>query len=103
MLLYVGILMAITADIHAPALPGGKNLATNHRVLLHRLSSTLIFFFTGSIEIILLSLLDYFLKRALLDDFVSLTFRRLNSLLIAVAMDSKPRRLKRNVVIKFRN
>ena len=32
-LLYVGTLMAITADIHAPALPGGKNLATNHRVL----------------------------------------------------------------------
>ena len=62
-----------------------------------------IFFFTGSIEIIRLSLLDYFLKTTLLDGFISLTFRRLNSLVMAVAMDPKPRRLIRNVVMRFRN
>ena len=60
-------------------------------------------FFTGSIEIIILGLLDYFLKRTLLDGFISLTFRRLNSLVMAVAMDPKPRRLIRNVVMRFRN
>ena len=60
-------------------------------------------FFTGSIGIILLIRLDCFLKRALLSGFVSLSFRRLNSLVIAVAMDPKPRRLIRNAVMKFRN
>ena len=44
-----------------------------------------------------------FLKRALLDGFVSLSFRRLNSLVMAVAMDPKPTLLKRNAVMKFRN
>ena len=62
-----------------------------------------IFFLIGSIEIIKLGLLDYFLKRTLLDGFISLTFRRLNSLVMAVAMDPKPRRLIRNVVMRFRN
>ena len=47
--------------------------------------------------------MDYFLKQAPLDGFVSLSLTRLNSLVIAVAMDPKPERLKRNAVMKFRN
>ena len=83
--------------------PLGSEKADKGNIPSSALASVYPDIFTGSIGIILLIRLDCFLKRALLSGFVSLSFRRLNSLVIAVAMDPKPTLLIRNAVMKFRN